>query len=160
MITVIEIDDKVIDKNKKIIKKTKISNILGIIIYLLILILLITFRTDKNHQLFMIISIVITTLYLWFVIFSLDIFIINKTLENKWLSYYSKIKTSKDKTKVVLVEKGIITVDKKQYYKVKTTGNKTYLFLKEKYNDDIINQSIVLYYKDNIIVGYHYEWTD
>ncbi|NMA05429.1 MAG: hypothetical protein GX931_03555, partial [Acholeplasmataceae bacterium] len=65
--------------------------------------------------------------------------------------------TSKDKTKVVLVEKGIITVDKKQYYKVKTTGNKTYLFLKEKYNDDIINQSIVLYYKDNIIVGYHYE---
>ncbi|NMA05443.1 MAG: hypothetical protein GX931_03625, partial [Acholeplasmataceae bacterium] len=69
MITVIEIDDKVIDKNKKIIKKTKISNILGIIIYLLILILLITFRTDKNHQLFMIISIVITTLYLWFVIF-------------------------------------------------------------------------------------------
>lgn len=157
MITVIEIDDKVIDKNKKIIKKTKISNILGIIIYLLILILLITFRTDKNHQLFMIISIVITTLYLWFVIFSLDIFIINKTLENKWLSYYSKIKTSKDKTKVVLVEKGIITVDKKQYYKVKTTGNKTYLFLKEKYNDDIINQSIVLYYKDNIIVGYHYE---
>lgn len=157
MITVIEIDDKVIDKNKKIIKKTKISNILGIIIYLLILIFLITFRTDKNHQLFMIISIVITTLYLWFVIFSLDIFIVNKTLENKWFSYYSKIKTSKDKTKVVLVEKGIITVDKKQYYKVKTTGNKTYLFLKEKYNDDIINQSIVLYYKDNIIVGYHYE---
>ena len=40
--------------------------------------------------------------------FSLDIFIINKTLENKWLSYYSKIKHQKIKLKIVLVEKALL----------------------------------------------------
>lgn len=157
---VIQIDDKIVEKNNKTMKKTKIVIIFETILYLLISTLLMVFRNNKNHQLFMIISIIITVLYFWSLIFSIDIFIRNNKYENKWISYYIKFPTTFDETEIISTDKDIVSVDRKQYYKIKTKEEKIYLFLKDKYSDDVINQKIILYLKDNVIVGYSYERTN